>query len=122
MRFALRWCLYPVCGACEGERKRKSEEFEREEVRSCVEWGLDLMLCNRRRGVEGRGDGAAGEGEKEKEEIGRSKASSERYMQLRGVTRASGLSVEGRTLRRKPQLHVNCSERRVPPHPGGVGR
>lgn len=105
------------------EGREKSEEFEGGiEVKSCVEWGLGLMLCNRRRGVEGRGEGTAGEEEGEKEETGRSKSSSERYMQLRGVTGASGLSVEGATLRRKPQLHVNCSERRVPPHPGGVGR
>lgn len=45
----------------------------------------------------------------------------EQLMQPQGAA-ASGGSGEVRTLRRKPQLHVNCSKGKFPPHPGGVGR
>lgn len=80
-------------------------------------FGVFLMWCTRTLRVEDR------EVETEQALGARHKKSreGERLMQLPG-NRVNGLaSGEERTLRRKPQLHVDCCKRRFPPHPGGMG-
>jgi hypothetical protein len=115
-----------VAGARSSGALKVCEDVRAENKRESVEWfsvvlavlvvslnpcreagGGFLMWCGRqlREEVEDRAAEGGGRGE--------------RLMQVQG----RGLeSEERRTLRRKPQLHVNCCKRRVPPHPGGMGR
>ena len=67
-----------------------------------------------------RGEGGARRGEGGGGTEARAGEAGGRRMQRQGRGGASGLERE--TLRRKPQIHVNSSKRRVPPHPGGLGR